>query len=61
LLEVAFFVEVLTIRPLLVTRAVLLLFDELLLDDFCVGRNEVDNARRGNIIFLEVEDPDGDD
>jgi hypothetical protein len=61
LLETTFFVDVLTIRPLLVTRAVLVLFDELLLDDFCVGRDEVDNARRGNMILREVEDPDGDD
>jgi hypothetical protein len=61
LLELAFFVDVLTIRPLLVTRAVLLHLDELLLDDFCVGRIDVDNARRGNMIFLEVEDPDGPD
>lgn len=61
LLELAFFVDGLTIRPLLVTRAVLLLLVELLLDDFCVGRKDVDNARRGNMIFLEAKDPDGED
>jgi hypothetical protein len=53
LVELAFCVDALTIRPLLVTRAVLLLFDELLLDALCVGRVDTDNARRGNIIVFE--------
>jgi hypothetical protein len=57
LVELAFCVDVLTIRPLLATLAVLLLFDGLLLDDFCVKRDDTDNARRGNIIVLEVEVP----
>jgi hypothetical protein len=61
LLELVFRVDVLTILPLLVNLAVLLLFDELLLNDFSVGRDDVDNARRGNMIFLEVGGPGGDD
>ena len=51
-------VDVFTIRPLLVTRAVLLVFDELLLADRCDRRVTVDNARRGNTIVFEVEDLD---
>lgn len=56
--EAAFCVNVFVIRPLLVTRAVLLFFDELLRTRPCVRRVAEVNARRGNIIVLEVEDPD---
>jgi hypothetical protein len=57
LVELVFCVDVLTIRPLLVTLPELLLFEEPLLDDLCVKRDDTDNARRGNISVLEVEVP----
>lgn len=53
--DMVFLVDVLTIRPLLATRAVLLVFDEPLLADLCAT---VDNARRGNTSVFEVEDLD---
>jgi hypothetical protein len=56
--EAAFCVDVFVIRPLLVTRTVLLFFAELLLIELCVRRVTVVNARRGNIIVLEVENSD---
>lgn len=56
--ETVFLIDVLTIRPLLVTRLVLLVFDEPLLADFCVECVAVDNARRGNTSVFEVENLD---
>lgn len=44
------------IRPLLVTRAVLLFFEEIWLDDLRIKGFAVDNARRGNAIVFEVKD-----
>lgn len=56
--ETIFLVDVLTIRPLLDTRLVLLVFDELLLAALCIECVAVDNARRGNTNVFEVEDLD---